>query len=185
MRTSVFLSALLLAGSVFALAADEKEKKPATIASVLNGNLSNEEEEFVPAADALGEDKYSFAPTAGEFKGARTFAEQIKHVAAVNYILGAAILGEKLPTGDEKGPAAMTSKAEIMKYLRDSFAYLHKALATIDAKSAVGTVPGPFGDGPAPRLRLAAISLSHVMDHYGQLAVYLRMNGVIPPASRQ
>ena len=54
MRTSVFLSVLLLAGSVFALAADEKEKKPATIASVLNGNLSNEEEEFVPAADAHG-----------------------------------------------------------------------------------------------------------------------------------
>ena len=89
----------------------------------LNAVLSIAEHEFVAAAEAMPEDKYSFAPTAGEFKGVRTFAEQVKHVAAVNYIFGASVLQEKPPvdTGEEKGPATITSKAEIVKFLKDSF----------------------------------------------------------------
>ncbi len=69
----------------------------ATVSSVLEKGLKQAEGEFVGAADAMPEDKYSFAPTSGEFKGVRTYAQQIKHVAAVNYIVGAAILGEKSP----------------------------------------------------------------------------------------
>ncbi len=77
--------------------------------------------EFVPAAEAMPEDKFGFAPSNGEFKGVRTFAEQIKHVAAVNFIFGAAILGEKVPVdvGDESGPASLKTKAEIINYLKD------------------------------------------------------------------
>src|SRR5205823_14690588 len=102
----------------------------------LNAVLSIAEHEFVAAAEAMPEDKYSFAPTAGEFKGVRTFAEQVKHVAAVNYIFGSSILQEKPPvdTNEEKGPDTLKSKAEIMQYLKDSLAYLHKALASITDK---------------------------------------------------
>ena len=86
---------------------------------VLDSTVMNMEHEFVPAAEAMPEDKYGFAPTDGEFKGVRTFAQQMKHVAAVNYEIGAALLEQKPPVdvGDESGPASMTSKAEIIQYL--------------------------------------------------------------------
>src|ERR1700730_2833879 len=108
-----------------------------TPGDALNAVLNIADHEFVAAADAMPEDKYSFAPSAGEFKGVRTFAEQVKHVAAVNYIFGASILQEKPPvdTNEEKGPDALKGKAEIRKFLNDSLAYLHKALASITDKN--------------------------------------------------
>ena len=151
----------------------------------LNAVLSIAEHEFVAAAEAMPEDKYSFAPNAGEFKGVRTFAEQVKHVAAVNYIFGASVLQEKPPvdTGEEKGPATITSKAEIVKFLKDSFDYLHKALGSISAKNQLDQVT-VFGEMKMARLSVGAFSCAHPMDHYGQMVEYLRMNGIIPPASR-
>jgi hypothetical protein len=134
----------------------------------------------------MPEDKFGFAPTEGEFKGVRTFAQQIKHVAAVNYELGAAILEEKSPVeiNGEAGPAVITSKADIMKYLKGSFAYVHKAIATINDKNYVETVRSPFGEGSVSRLGLATSVSWHGYDHYGQMVEYLRMNGIVPPASR-
>jgi hypothetical protein len=82
------------------------------------------EELVVPAADALPEEQYAFAPTNGEFKGARTFAEQVKHLAAANWQLGARAAGETPPAGthDETAPESIRTKAQIMDYLRGSFA---------------------------------------------------------------
>jgi uncharacterized damage-inducible protein DinB len=156
-----------------------------TPGDALNAILDIGSGEFTGAADALPEDKYSFAPTTGEFKGVRTFAQQVKHVAAVNYIFGASILQEKPPvaTNEEKGPDTLKSKAEIMKFLNDSFAYLHKALASINEKNQLDQVT-LFGDMKAARLSVGAFACAHPMDHYGQMVEYLRMNGIIPPASR-
>jgi DinB superfamily len=157
-----------------------------TVAQLLDSSVTNVEHDFVPAADAMPEDKFGFAPTDGEFKGVRTFAQQIKHVAAVNYELAAAILEEKPPVdiGDESGPASITTKADIMKYLNDSFTYVHKAVQTINEKNLTGTVKSPFGEGRVSRLGLATSVAAHTFDHYGQMVIYLRMNGIIPPASR-
>src|SRR5215831_13080278 len=81
------------------------------------------QEIIVSAADAMPADKYPFAPTDGEFKGVRTFGQQVKHLAAANYILSAAALGEEPPAdaGDETGPEAVRAKAEILDYLNGSF----------------------------------------------------------------
>lgn len=143
------------------------------------------EELVVPAADAMPEEKYSFAPpiSNGEFKGVRTFAEQVKHFAATNYILAAIVLGEKPPHGeaDETAPDSVRTKAEIMEYLKGSFTYLHKAASTINEKNEAETI------GPKRRMtRPGAImdAILHSQNHYGQMVVYLRMNGIIPPASR-
>jgi uncharacterized damage-inducible protein DinB len=176
----------LLLIAVAAVAQAQKEERR-TVTQVLNRTVSNLEEEFVPAAEAMPEDKFSFAPTNGEFKGVRTFGQQIKHVAAVNYELGAAILQEKPPVdiGDESGPASITTKADILKYLKESFAYVHKAIDTINEKNLVELVPSPFGEGKVSRLGLATSVAWHGFDHYGQMVEYLRMNGIIPPASRQ
>ncbi len=161
---------------------------PPTVTKVMDSQLKNLEREFVPAAEAMPEDKYNFAPSpsAGEFKGVRTFAQQVKHVAAVQYMIASAILGEKSPVelGGENGPDSMTSKADIVKFLKDSFEYSHKALASVTDQNATSGVQNPFGKGTTPRLGLASVLAWHGFDHYGQMAVYLRMNGVVPPASR-
>jgi hypothetical protein len=171
---------------MFALGQTSKTSDHKTIAQVYDSSVTSLEKEFVPAVEAMPEDKFSFAPTSGEFKGVRTFASQAKHVAAVNYIVGAAILREKPPVdiGGENGPDAVSSKADIVKFLNQSFDYLHKAMNTIDAKNLVEPVKSAFGDGMTTRLALANIALSHPMDHYGQMVEYLRMNGIVPPASR-
>jgi uncharacterized damage-inducible protein DinB len=178
---------LLLACCSFALAQAAKPAGATSAGQALDAYIKSVEAEFVPAAEAMPEDKYSFAPTAGEFKGVRTFAQQVKHVAAVNYIIGAAILGEKPPveTSGESGPEAIQTKADIMKFLKDSFAYAHKAVPSIGEKRALEPVKSPFGDNRVTRLELAAWIPGHCFDHYGQMVEYLRMNGIIPPASRQ
>jgi len=181
-----------LAFSVLALTAvcgaqeNKKKAEPLTVTQVLERSVSNVEHELGPAAEAMPEDKFGFAPTDGEFKSVRTFGQQIKHIAAVNYELGAAIMEEKPPAdiGDEAGPASVTTKADILKYLHDSFEYVHKAVQTINEKNLVGTVKSPFGEGKVTRLGLATSVSWHGFDHYGQMVVYLRMNGIVPPASR-
>ena len=156
-----------------------------TPGDAINAVLTIANGEFVGAADAMPEDKYSFAPTAaGEFKGVRTFAQQVKHVAAVNYIFGATILNEKPPVdvGGESGPDSVKSKAEIMQFLKDSFAYLHKAVTSINDKNALDEV-SLFGMKMS-KLSVGTFSTAHPFDHYGQMVEYLRMNSIIPPASR-
>ena len=115
-------------------------------------------------------------------------AQQLKHTAADNYMLGAAILGEKPPAdvGDETGPDSLRTKADVIQYVKDSFAYLHRAVATIDDKNTVIDSPpiSPMPKGTATRLGLAVEVLLHTFDHYGQMVEYVRMNGVVPPASR-
>src|ERR1022692_2512362 len=155
MNKQVAMGILLLALSPIrtAVAANPKaatqakpDQKP-TFAMVLDRSLTNVEQEVVPAAEAMPEDKFSFVPTQGEFKGVRTFAQQVKHIAAVNYLIAGAILGEKPPVnlGGEDGPDNITSKADVVKFLRDSFTYLHKAATSIDENNVLGQVPAPFG----------------------------------------
>jgi len=185
MKTKVALIALLLMTGVVARASGPSEERR-TATQILDRTISNTEEEFVPAAEAMPEDKYGFAPTTGEFKGVRTFAQQIKHVASVNYEIAAALLEEKPPVdiNSEAGPASITSKADIIKYLKESFVYVHKAIASINETNFTETVRSPFGEGKVSRMGLATSISWHAYDHYGQMVVYLRMNGIIPPASR-
>jgi uncharacterized damage-inducible protein DinB len=177
---------LLLACIAGAQTTPKPKEERRTVTDLLQRNISNFEHEFVPAAEAMPDDKFSFAPTEGEFKGVRTFAQQIKHVAAVNYELGAALLEQKPPVdiGDESGPASVVTKADVLKYLKDSFEYVHKAVATINESNLAGTVRSPFGEGSVSRLGLVMSVPSHGFDHYGQMVVYLRMNGIVPPASK-
>ncbi len=181
----IFSSLLLIFCASFALA-QAKHELPKTVSGIEDRLVSSVEGEFVPAADAMPEDKYSFAPSNGEFKGVRTFAQQVKHVAAVNYLIAASILEEKPPVelGGENGPDSITSKADIMKFTKDSFAYLHKALSSINEKNQTDQIKSPFGEGKVTRLGIATLGLWHPFDHYGQMVEYLRMNGIIPPASR-
>jgi uncharacterized damage-inducible protein DinB len=150
--------------------------------------LKSVQTQIVSAADAMPAVKYGFAPTDGEFKGARTFGQQVKHLAATNHILAAAALGEETPTdaGDEMGPETVRTKAEILDYLNASFAHLGKAINAIDDKNAtVKSSPiSPLKGTETTRLALTVEAMIHAFNHYGQIVEYLRMNGVVPPASR-
>jgi hypothetical protein len=135
----------------------------------------------------MPEDKYSFAPApaSGEFKSVRTFAQQLKHLAANNYWMAALILGDKTTADmyNETGPDSVRTKTEIIEYLRGSFSALHRAVATIDP----GNVVEPTRTSSAwqnTRLSFAIDAVAHSFDHDGQLVEYLRMNGIVPPDSR-
>jgi hypothetical protein len=151
--------------------------------------LTTIEENVVPAADAMPADKYGFAPRDGEFRGVRTFSRQVKHLAATNYILAAAALGQDPPfdAGDEAGPDAVASKPDVLNYLKGSFDALRRAIAAIgDQRIAVRSSPiSPLQGETATRPALIVEAMIHSYDHYGQMVEYLRMNGIVPPASRR
>jgi hypothetical protein len=161
---------------------------PPTIAGVLDRQISQLEQQFVAVADAMPDDKFDFTPTQLNTKDSRdpvrSFAFEVKHVATANYLFWGALTGDPMPAGvtGPNGPDSMKTKADIMKYLKDSFAIGHKAAATLTSANVVEEVP--FRTQKAPRLYLATFGIEHANDHYGQLVIFLRMNGITPPGSR-
>src|SRR6266478_5041125 len=186
--TAILGSVLILCslGQVQAQTQTKDEKK--TTSQVVDSAVKRVEGDFVPLAEAMPEEKYGFAPTNGEFKGVRTFGQMVKHVAVTNQLIAAAMLGQKPPvTGGEaeNGPASVKSKAEIVAYLKDSYANLHKAAAGTNEANLMAPIDNAFGGSNKwNRLGASMLAFGHSFDHYGQLVEYLRMNGIIPPASR-
>jgi len=142
------------------------------------------ERQFVALADAMPAEKYGFRPTDGAFKDVRSFGEQVKHVACANFgFFNEIEKKEPPPRCGEGGPNPAKTKAELMAYLRESFAYAGGVLRTMTPANAMEPAGGPYG-GKSTRLGLATLAVWHGSDHYGQLVVYLRMNGIVPPASQ-
>ena len=168
--------------------AQQLQQPAPTIASTVDRQISAIEKQVVEAAEAMPEDKFNFSPESlnipgADYKGVRTFAVQVKHIAASNYFIWSPITGDKVPENikDGNGPAELKSKADIMKFLKDSFALGHKAAATLTAENMLQNP----GSSRSTRLRLASFGVAHAYDHYGQMVEYLRMNGIVPPASRR
>jgi uncharacterized damage-inducible protein DinB len=167
--------------------------KKETVASALLRGLQYQEYEVRSAAEAMPEEKYGYRPAEGKFKNekpefgpaeVRTFAEQAKHVACANFAFSAELDGQKPPEAcDKGGPSPAKTKKELLIYLRDSFAAIRKSLGAIDAKNMFDPIEGPYA-GPNTRLGLATVIIWHNADHYGQMLLYLRLNGIVPPASR-
>lgn len=158
---------------------------PKNIAESVARPLSLVEGQFLSIAQAMPESKYSFTPRAGNFEGVRSFGEQVKHVACVQFAFFNEIESKTPPFECEKGgPSKATTKAELIQYLRDSFDYGNRVLATIDQRNALDRVEGRYG-GPNTRLGMAVTAVWRITDHYGQLVEYLRMNGIVPPSTQQ
>ena len=172
--------------------AAEMSKKE-TVASAFLRGVENQEYEVRSAAEAMPEDKYGYRPAEGKFKNeqtaggpseVRTFAEQVKHVACANFAFAAEFDGQKPPEACHKGgPSSAKTKKELLVYLRDSFAAIRKSLQAISARNMYDPIEGPYA-GPNTRLGLATVVVWHAADHYGQMLLYLRENGIVPPASR-
>src|SRR5881409_2617864 len=169
-------------------AAAASPSTPPTVASAIDRQISLVEKEVVEAAEAMPEDKFDFSPEklnlpGSNYKGVRTFGEQLKHIAASNYLIWSPITGEKPPdtVNDGKGPDNMKAKAEIIKFVKDSFAFGHKSVATLNSSILVEPVTSRSGR-QTTRLFQATFAAAHAFDHYGQMVEYLRMNGIVPPA---
>jgi uncharacterized damage-inducible protein DinB len=180
--------AMGLGATTAAVAQAQPTQAPPTVSSVVDGEIDRVEKLVVDAAEAMPEEKFNFSPesvniSGAEYKGVRTFAGQVKHIAASNHFIWSPITGDKLPEGlkDGNGPQNLKTKAEIIQFLKDSFALGHKAAATL---TPANMLQNP-GSSKSTRLRLAEFGVAHAYDHYGQMVEYLRMNGIVPPASRE
>jgi hypothetical protein len=155
---------------------------PRNVTDVFERAVSGPERAILALAEKMPEDCYDFVPAKGEFKGVRTFAQLAKHIAVDNYLNGAALLGEKPPIEPgphENGPDSIRGKAEVMKFLCDSFVYLHNAVSTVNERNLMEDVAYP-GDGRMARLTVVTAAISHPWNLYGQMIEYLRMSGIDP-----
>jgi uncharacterized damage-inducible protein DinB len=193
-RFQIFiLAAFTLAFNPFApgpagkVAAQTSEASP-TLSSMVDQEISAVEKQITDAAEAMPEDKFNFTPESlhipnSDYKGVRSFAVEVKHIAASNYFLWSPLTGDKLPETlkDGDGPEALKTKAQILEFLKDSYALGHKAAAGLTPDTMMQTI----GRRKWTRLHYAEFGIAHAYDHYGQMVEYLRMNGVVPPATRQ
>jgi len=188
----IFLVTVIAACAVSALgqgpkAATSQAQTSPTLASAIDRDISAIEKQVLDAAEAMPEDKYNFSPEGltlpgSDYKGVRTFGGQVRHIAASNYFIWSGLTGEKLPSNlkDGNGPEDVKTKAQILAFLKDSFALGHRAAATLTTENMLQTPE----HSKSTRLHLATFGVAHAFDHYGQMVEYLRMNGIVPPASR-
>ncbi|MGB9122410.1 MAG: DinB family protein [Candidatus Angelobacter sp.] len=203
MRTFCLLAILSLSIGAFAQGgakpaapaaspAPQAQASPAPItslAALVDRQVSQYEKNVVEAAEAMPADKFDFTPASlnipgAAYKDVRTFAQLVKHTAAANYFFWSHVTGEKMPENIKggNGPDELKTKAEIIQFLKDSFAVGHRAAKMITPENALDQVPS--FRGTQPRLLVASGAVIHDADEYGQMVEYLRMNGVVPPASR-
>ena len=183
--TNLLLFFCALAVGAIAETAAAQADVPPSIAESVSGTLQFVEGSFAGVAEAMPEDKYSFVPTTGNFDGVRSFGEQVKHVACAQFAFFNEFEGKQPPADCEKGghdPAK--TKTELIKYLKDSFDYSNRVVATLTAANALDRVEGRYA-GPNTKLGISVVSVWHITDHYGQLVEYLRMNSIVPPMTQK
>lgn len=162
MKTLTLILALAAVGSVAA----QTPARPQNAVGLIDQQLARMESQFVPAMEAMPEEHFDFVPAGGAFQDVRTFAQQVLHVAETNNQIAGQILGDKTAP-----KPASTAKADIVDYVKASFAYAHRAVLAVDEQDL-------------RKLAAANLLVWHGFDHYGQMVVYLRLNGIVPPASR-
>ena len=183
-RHRVVLELALVFAAAANLCAQAAHPAPKSATEVFQQSVTGPERATLRLAESMPDGKYSFVPTNGEFSGVRTFAQLVKHIAVDNYMMGAALLGEKVPIDigvRENGPDTIITKAQVTEFLRNSFAYLHKAVGTVNQGNLMESVS--YEGVPLPRLAVVNAAISHPWDIYGQMIEYLRMNGVDPQKS--
>jgi len=179
------LSALLV---VTTFAVGQSAVSPQSVSATVDREVSTIEGLVIGVAEAMPETDFNFSPEnlkiqKSDYAGVRNFATELKHIGASNYFLWSPVTGDKLPDnlGNGNGPEKLKSKAEIIQFVKGSFVLGHKAAASLTSENMLQVPNG----SKSSRLYLATFAVAHAYDHYGQIVEYLRMNGIVPPASRQ
>jgi uncharacterized damage-inducible protein DinB len=150
-----------------------------TLAGDVQADWAAQKELFVNAADAMPDDKFGYKSTPAQ----RSYGEQVMHVVQANNIV-LVMLGGKTPAPMINMKA--TTKTDVMTAARQSFDFGEAVLKEFsDQQLNERVMPPPYMGPSASRLRLIYGSMQHTLDIYGQMAVYLRLNGIVPPASRR
>ncbi len=181
----VLIAAVLAMGLMSSVQGARAQSGQTEVAPALDAMLTQFEGECMGAAKAMPAEKYGFSPAdlkipGAKFDGVRTFAGQVTHLVSANYYFYSQASGLK-PDADMKAIGAMKNKDQIVAALAASFAFAHKAIASISTASGLDTIK-PV-DGQMTRATVAAFAVAHGYDHYGQMVEYLRMNGIVPPSS--
>jgi len=163
----------------------------ASPATAYNAQLDIIQCEMMGLVEAMPAQKFGFAPRASifvpgqntQFGTVRTFAQQATHVAQVNYLLYGIASGLE-PDADTNALGKLTTKQDVVAALAASFAFAHKAVATLTLANAFQVVKSPQ-PGIQTRATTAGFGVAHAFDHYGQMVEYLRMNGIVPSACRK
>lgn len=157
-----------------------------SITSAIERQFNKIEMDILTSAEAMPGDKFNFTPENlsiknSDFKGVRTFAGQIMHLATDNILIWSAITGDSVRADIEgvNGPTSIKTKKDVIEYLKNSFAIGRKAISTLTTQNAMDMID--FRWRKLPRLDLAFYALTHANEHYGQMVIYLRMCGITPP----
>jgi uncharacterized damage-inducible protein DinB len=176
-------SILLFVLSISGLSCAQEKKNPKPPPSPSKAVLASWNDigrKLITMAEDFPEDKYDYKATPAE----RTFAENLLHVAGVNYYFTNAVRGEKPPAGENPPRSQYKTKADVVAFVKKSFS---DGAAAIEARGDRGMsemVVDPYSNEKTRISDYACGFIEHSGEHYGQLVVYYRLNGIIPPESR-
>jgi uncharacterized damage-inducible protein DinB len=184
-RDAVNLVNLVLSMTIALLAGAETIARLAAQTPSVQANAladwSSQKDMLMKLANAMPEEKFGFKPTPPQ----RSYGEQILHIAEANVIqMGRLAAKAPAPAVNMKA----TSKAEILKALEDSFDYGIAVLKEQTDQTMVQPAETTRFDrfmGPSTRVRVVSYVMGHTWDIYGQMVVYVRLNGITPPASQR
>ena len=168
----------MAAAMMFAMTAATASAQGVTLAGDMLKDWQQQKGQIVGIAEAMPEDKWSFKSTPAQ----RSYGEQVMHIVQVNQML-LGTLGAK--TAAPAINMKATSRADTLQALRQSYDYGEAVIKEFNDAAWVQPVMGPRFIGEATRVRIANFAMTHTMDIYGQMVVYLRLNGIVPPASRR
>jgi uncharacterized damage-inducible protein DinB len=185
MRKLISIAAVLLCSSVlaspaYAQKAAETVKPAASPSQAVLDQWNDIGRKLVAMAEDFPEDKYDFKPNPAE----RTFAEQLLHASGVNYFFTNVVLAEKPPATENPPRDQFKSKAEIAAYVKKSF---DDGAAAIKKRGDTGMselIVDPYSHQQTRISDYAYGFVEHSGEHYGQLVVYYRVAGLVPPESR-
>ena len=185
MKNKVWALALILTGGLALRAQDAPKKdappKPAASASQAVLETWNDvARKLIAMAEDFPEDKYDFKPTPAQ----RSFAEQLLHAAGANYYFTNLAKGEKPPAEEEPKRSEFKSKADLVAYVKKSMADGADAIKGKGDKGMGDELLDPFSNQKVRVIDYAYGFIEHMGEHYGQLAVYYRVAGMVPPESR-
>src|SRR4030081_717073 len=187
MNRAPFFAAALLAIAITAIPTHAQEAKKETAVKPADSpsqavleTWNNIGRRLIAMAEDFPEDKYDFKPTPAQ----RSFAEQLLHAAGANYFFTNLALGQKPPTEEDPKREQYKTKADVVAFVKKSFADGAAAIKTKGDKGMSDMIVDPF-EHKQYRISDAAYGFSeHSGEHYGQLVVYYRLSGLVPPESR-
>lgn len=172
-------AALLAAALPLCLADHASAQMPHAnpVMDAVRSSLESSAKNMASAAQAMPADKYAYKPTEGQ----RSFGEIVSHVAGSNNYLCSTLSGVAAP--DVKVPEGTASKDDLVAAVKASYDYCTKALEGV-TDAQLGDMVKYFGNRQVTRATVALGISDDWADHYGQLAMYLRLNGILPPTAR-